>query len=88
MIHKDHICAALKVDIEHMIGKCWSRCFNELDERTQNTIITDAIEDAEEKAETYGQALLLTFTNLCEDGAVGISGDYYNDMFETFAEDR
>ena len=88
MIHKDHICAALRTDIEHMIGECWSTCFYELDGRIQDKIITDAILDAEKKAESYGQALLLTFTCLCEDGAVGINSDYYNDIFENFAEDR
>lgn len=88
LLHKDCNCTCLKLDIMRIIGDCWSRCFQKLDERMQDEVLNEAIEDAEKKADTYGQALLFTFENLCEDGAVSISGDFYSELFSTFVEDR
>lgn len=88
MFQKKENRTCLKLDIQRMIGESWSRCFNALDKRVQNTILNDAIEDAEKKAETYGQALLFTFENLCEDGAVSIGGSFYSEAFTEFVEEE
>lgn len=46
MLHNDCNCTCLKLDIKRIIGDCWSRCFQELDNRVQDTVLNEAIEDA------------------------------------------